>query len=120
MSPPVLARAMSDQRSYWIYMMASQKNGTLYIGVTNGLERRVWQHKNEVSDGFTKQYRVTRLVYFEAFNDISAAIGREKQLKAGTRKKKIALIESNNPEWADLSADWFDEVRGPYAKKAAE
>ena len=93
--------------TYWVYLLASKQNGTLYVGVTNSLERRVWQHKNGVTDGFTKQYGVNTLVYFEDFRDITNAIAREKQLKAGSRAKKIALIEKENPEWLDLSAGWF-------------
>jgi putative endonuclease len=91
---------------YWVYILASKKNGTLYVGVTNSLERRVWQHKNERSDGFTSQYGVNRLVYFEDFRDVTNAIAREKQLKGGSRQKKIALIEKENAEWRDLSAGW--------------
>ena len=78
---------------------------TLYIGVTNDLVKRVYQHKNKLVEGFTKKYNITKLVYFEETNDINAAIAREKQLKGWLRKKKIALIESMNPEWKDLSED---------------
>ena len=82
--------------------MASKKNGTLYIGVTNDLIRRVWQHKNDVHEGFTKQYAVHRLVYFEPTNDVTAAIIREKRLKKWNRQWKINLIEKDNPNWDDL------------------
>ncbi len=95
-------------KSYWIYILANRKNGTLYVGVTSGLERRVWQHKNDTTDGFTKKYGVTRLVYFEEFREITNAIAREKQIKAGSRAKKIALIEMENPEWTDLSEGWYE------------
>ncbi len=89
-----------------VYIMASAKNGTLYIGVTSDLVKRVWQHKQNVIDGFTKKYHVHQLVYFEQGIDMLAAIAREKQLKAGSRAKKIALIEQKNPTWLDL----YDEL----------
>lgn len=92
---------------YYVYLLTNQQNGTLYTGVTNDLKRRVWQHKNKTLPGFTARYGLGRLVYFEAFRDVSAAIAREKQIKAGSRNKKITLIEGQNPEWNDLSADWF-------------
>ncbi|MDB6128812.1 MAG: excinuclease subunit [Verrucomicrobia bacterium] len=95
-------------KSYWVYILASGKNGTLYTGVTNSLEVRVWQHKNKTRAGFTSQYNVTRLVYFEEFRDVTNAIAREKQLKGGSRRKKIALIEKENPEWRDLAEAWYD------------
>ena len=95
-------------KTYWVYILASGKNGTLYVGVTNSLETRVWQHRNGAAEGFTKRYNVNRLVYFEQFRDIENAIAREKQLKGGSRAKKIALVEKENPEWRDLSEGWFD------------
>jgi putative endonuclease len=95
------------KRNYWVYILASCRNGTLYVGVTNSLERRLWQHRNKTADGFTSKYSVDRLVYFEDFRDIENAIAREKRLKSGSRAKKIALIESVNPEWKDLSEGWF-------------
>jgi putative endonuclease len=85
----------------------TNQSGTLYIGVTNNLERRIFEHKNLVIKGFTKKYNINRLVYFEETNDIVAAIEREKQLKGWRRDKKIALIASLNPEWKDLSEEWF-------------
>jgi putative endonuclease len=94
-------------RSYWVYILASGRNGTLYIGVTNSLERRTWQHKFGKQSGFTTHYRVDRLVYFEPFRSIENAIAREKQLKAGSRAKKLTLIHRENPEWHDLSDGWF-------------
>ena len=93
-------------RTYWVYILASKINGTLYVGVTNSLERRLWQHRHSPSASFARRYDVTRLVYFENFRDPSNAIAREKQLKGGSRKKKIALIEKENPEWRDLSETW--------------
>ena len=92
----------------WICILASRRNGTLYVGVTNNLQRRVWQHRNGEADSFTQRYAVTRLVYLEPFRDITNAIAREKQIKGGSRKKKIALIEQENAEWRDLSEGWFD------------
>jgi putative endonuclease len=94
--------------NYYVYIVTNQRNGTLYTGVTNDLKRRVWQHKNKALPGFTAQYGLGILVYFEACQSPSAAIGREKQIKAGSRAKKLALIERDNPQWLDLSADWFD------------
>ena len=76
---------------------------TLYIGVTNNLEKRVYEHKNKMVEGFTKKYNITKLVYFEETNDVNSAIAREKQLKGWLRKKKVALIGSVNPKWRDLS-----------------
>jgi putative endonuclease len=78
-------------RTYWVYILANRRNGTLYVGVTNSLERRIWEHKNKTADGFTSKYGVDRLVYFEDFRDIENAIAREKQLKSGSRAKKIAV-----------------------------
>ncbi|MEO5959888.1 MAG: GIY-YIG nuclease family protein [Opitutaceae bacterium] len=101
-------RLLVTSRTYWIYILASQKNGTLYVGVTNSLERRVWQHKNKTADSFTARYDINQLVYFEDFRDVTYAIAREKQLKAGSHAKKIALIERENPDWLDLSRDWFE------------
>jgi putative endonuclease len=81
----------------------TNKSGTLYTGVTNNLERRIYEHKHHLVNGFTKRYKIEKLVYFEETNDINAAISREKQIKGWLRKKKIALIESMNPRWKDLS-----------------
>jgi len=90
----------------YIYIMTNKPNGTLYIGVTNDLVRRVYEHKNSLVDGFTKRYKLKSLVYYEVFDFIENAIEREKQLKAGSRTKKIFLIESINPTWKDL----YDEI----------
>jgi putative endonuclease len=102
--------ASETHRSYWAYILASKPHGTLYFGVTNSLQRRVWQHKNGVIEGFTKQHRIDRLVYFEEFRDISNAIARETQLKGWLRAKKIALIQNENPLWNDLAAEWYDDA----------
>jgi putative endonuclease len=85
-----------------IYILASQPRGTLYVGVTSNLIQRVWQHKNNLAEGFTQQYAVHTLVYFELHATMVDAINREKQLKAGSRAKKLALIEGLNPAWGDL------------------
>jgi putative endonuclease len=92
---------------YYVYILASRKNGTLYIGVTSKLQSRVLQHKGKLLEGFTKKYNVHQLVYFEITNDIVSAIQRERQLKNWKRGWKIELIEKNNPSWKDLSKEWF-------------
>jgi len=89
-------------QSSYLYILASGRNGTLYVGVTADLERRVWQHKNKQGACFTTKYNVNQLVYYEEYEDIIDAIFREKQLKKWHRKWKIALIESVNPLWIDL------------------
>jgi len=95
-------------RTYYVYILASD-SGVLYTGITNNLQLRVAQHRRKSIPGFTKKYNVTKLVYFEVFGQVGLAIAREKQVKAWTRKKRVALIESKNPKWADLTADWFPE-----------
>ena len=95
-----------NERTYCVYLLAS-KSKRLYIGVTNNLERRVYEHKSKLVDGFTKQYNIDRLVYFEQTTDVLSAITREKQIKGWRRSKKIALIESINPIWEDLSTEWY-------------
>lgn len=90
-----------------VYILASQRNGTLYVGVTSDLVKRVWEHKNDAVDGFTKRYGVHDLVYYELHADMLAAIAREKQLKKWNRAWKIELIETGNPGWRDL---WEDIV----------
>ena len=92
---------------YFVYILASKRNGTLYIGVTNDLMRRVHQHKQDVIEGFTKKYNVHNIVYYESCPDVKAAITREKQLKKWKRQWKIKLIEKGNPEWRDLYSDLF-------------
>lgn len=92
-------------KQYYVYIMTNH-SGTLYTGVTNRLERRLYEHKNAVTPGFTSKYSITRLVYCEPFTEIQQAIAREKQIKGWSRAKKIALIESVNREWKDLAAEW--------------
>ncbi len=95
-------------KNYYIYMITNWNNKVPYTGVTNNLERRIFEHKNKLIDGFTKKYNINKLVYFEHGSDVNGAIVREKQLKGWTRSKKNALIESVNPNWKDLSQDCDD------------
>jgi len=90
-------------KTYWVYMLASGKNGTLYVGVTGDLLKRVSEHKQDLVDGFTKKYRVHDLVWFESTGEVESAIVREKQMKKWKRAWKIELIEKENPGWQDLS-----------------
>ncbi|NPV55610.1 MAG: GIY-YIG nuclease family protein [Anaerolineae bacterium] len=92
------------EKEYCIYIMTNKSHTVLYTGVTSNLSRRVWEHQNNVVPGFTSRYKVHKLVYYEATNDSNAAYLREKQIKGGSRQKKIDLINSMNPEWMDLSA----------------
>ena len=93
--------------NYYVYIVASPSR-TIYTGVTNDLERRMWEHKHKMVKGFTRQFGVDRLVYLEEYRTIDDAIGREKQIKGWRREKKLALIEAENPKWRDLSHEWFD------------
>lgn len=94
-------------RSFKVYIMAS-KTATLYVGMTNNIKRRVWQHKSGETPGFSSRYGTNRLVYCEVIRDANSAINREKQIKSWRREKKVALIESMNPTWQDLSDGWYD------------
>jgi putative endonuclease len=100
-----------NTHSYSVYIVAS-KSRVIYIGMTNNLERRIYEHKNDMVDGFSKKYRCHRLVYLESFDEILKAIDREKQFKRWNRTKKIRLIERQNPTWEDLAAELF--TRHPY------
>ena len=93
------------EKSYYVYILASKRDGTLYIGVTSNLVKRAWQHREGLVDGFTKTYNVKRLVWFEAHEDVTAAITREKQIKKWNRAWKIDLIQEHNPQWRDLYED---------------
>ena len=93
-------------KQYYVCVMTN-KSRTLYTGVTDNLERRVYEHKNKLIEGFTKRYNITKLVYYEETNDVQSAIMREKQIKGWLRRKKVALIEAINPGWADLSDEWL-------------
>ena len=92
-------------KSPCVYILASRRNGTLYIGVTSDLIKRVWQHKNNLVDGFTKKYRVHALVWFEPHETMESAIKREKNIKKWNREWKLGLIERSNPQWQDLFKD---------------
>lgn len=102
------------RRSYFTYIMGSL-SGTLYIGVTSHLEKRVFQHKFHLAQGFTDKYNVERLVYCESYDDVYKAIAREKQLKGWSRAKKTNLIKTTNPHWLDLAKDWY-----PWMKERSE
>ena len=90
---------------YYVYIMTNKTNSTLYIGVTNNLKRRIYEHKEKLIDGFTKKYNITKLVYYEYTNDVKVAIEREKTLKKWARVKKCNLVELKNPNWLDLSEE---------------
>ncbi|HJD66965.1 MAG TPA: GIY-YIG nuclease family protein [Rickettsia endosymbiont of Bembidion lapponicum] len=92
-------------KEYYVYILSNKYDGTLYIGVTSDIVKRVWQHKQKIIKGFTTKYNLDKLVYFEQFNDINYAINREKRLKEYKRKWKLDLIEANNPNWHDLYED---------------
>jgi len=98
-------------KEYYVYIMTN-KSRTLYTGVTNNLMRRVYEHKNKLVEGFTSKYNIQYLVYFESTSSVYAALEREKQIKGWLRKKKIALIDSMNPEWKDLSEEWYEASQG--------
>ena len=95
-------------KKYYVYILTNQSR-TLYTGVTNDLERRVFEHKKEILPGFTKRYKMHKLIYYEEFPDPRSAILREKEIKGWIRKKKVDLINLSNPSWEDLAKDWFDE-----------
>lgn len=92
---------------YYVYIMTNRSK-TLYTGVTNDIMRRVYEHKQKLVEGFTKRYNITKLVYCETTDGVWSAIKREKQIKGWLRSRKVALIESTNPQWEDLSRDWYD------------
>jgi putative endonuclease len=96
---------MAIENAYCVYILTNFKNNVLYVGVTNDLARRVQERRDGTHDGFTKKYKVWKLVHFEPTNDIQSALGREKQLKAGSRQAKVSLVEATNPQWRDLSHD---------------
>jgi putative endonuclease len=94
--------------TYYVYILANKRNGTLYTGVTNNLEYRMFQHKNRIGSKFTSKYSVDMLMYYEETDDIGESIHREKQLKKWKRAWKMSLIEESNPSWKDLAEEWFD------------
>jgi len=101
---------MKTNHQYFVYLLASKIRGTLYLGVTNDLQRRVYEHKKEIVKGFTKKYGVHKLVYFETFQSVDEAIKREKNIKKWKRAWKIKLIETDNNNWDDLAVDWYDDI----------
>ena len=103
---------MPRSRSYFVYILAS-KSRRLYLGVTNDLESRVWQHKTKTAPGHAARYNIDRLVYFEDFEEVDQVVDREKQLKKWRREKKIELIEPLNPTWRDLAVGWYEGVSVP-------
>jgi putative endonuclease len=111
----------SELHQYFVYMMTNKNKTVLYTGVTNSLERRVWEHKEKTFPGFTKKYNCDRLIYFEIYGRIEQAIAREKQIKGWTRAKKNALIFPHNPRWEDLAKGWYSpESNGSFAVFAAQ
>ena len=96
------------EKQYYVYILTNASR-TLYVGVTNNLERRVWEHKSKMVEGFTSKYNINWLVWFAEANDVREAIAMEKKIKVWTRAKKVELIEAMNPEWRDLSLEWFTE-----------
>lgn len=96
------------KKTYFVYILGSE-SGTLYVGMTSNLERRIHQHKHDLIPGFTSNYSINRLLYFESTEDVKIAIEREKQIKSWRREKKVELIESSNPKWDDLSDGWLEE-----------
>ena len=104
------------EKSYYVYILASSRNGTLYIGVTSDLIRRIWEHKDKLAEGFTAQYGVDKLVYYEQFHYAEYAIRREKRLKKYNRKWKLDLIEKSNPEWKDL----YEELLSGFPDQVGE
>ena len=93
-------------KTYYVYLITNWNNQVMYIGVTNNLERRLYQHKNKLIKGFSEKYNINKLVYFEQTNDIESAITREKEIKKWRREKKNSLVESTNKQWQDLSKQW--------------
>lgn len=93
-------------KTYYVYLLTNGNNKVMYVGVTSNLERRVYEHKNKLAEGFAEKYNVNKLVYFETTNDVMAAIEREKQFKKWRREKKNQLVIAVNPEWKDLSLEW--------------
>ena len=107
------------RRQYYVYIMTN-RSGTLYTGVTNDLERRMYEHKGKFVEGFTKRYNIDMLVYYEVTDDINGALTREKQIKDWRRSKRVALIESTNPQWRDLSDGWFSLAPPPDSSLRSE
>ena len=108
-----------EERHYYVYILTN-RSGTLYTGFTGDLVKRVWELKNHVVPGFTSRYKIDRLVYWEDTQEVYSAKEREKQIKAWTRAKRIALINGINPKWLDLAADWYSDDSSPSKTAALE
>ena len=102
-------------RQYYVYLLTNWNNKVMYVGVTNNLERRLYEHKHKLHEGFTEKYNVNKLVYFECTTDVNAAITREKQIKKWRREKKDQLVIAVNPQWNDLSLQWQEDF-SPHSK----
>lgn len=100
---------MVSGKSYYVYILTNWNNKVMYIGVTNNLERRVYEHKNKLVEGFTQKYNVNKLVYFEETGDVLSALEREKEIKKWRREKKNNIVLGANPDWKDLSEGWFQD-----------
>ena len=98
---------MKKQNQYFVYLLVNENYKVMYVGITNNLERRIYEHKNKLCKGFTAKYNIEKLVYFEETDDVLAAISREKENKKWRREKKNNLVEQMNPKWNDLSSGWF-------------
>jgi putative endonuclease len=107
-----------QHKTYYVYIIANRSK-TLYIGVTNNLERRMWEQKQGIGSEFASKYKIDRLVYYESYDDVRDAIHREKEIKGLLRIKKIALIVSKNPAWRDLSEEWYRSVQSQHSEKPA-
>ena len=107
-------------KTFFVYLMTNRSRTVLYTGVTNDLGRRVWEHQNGLCSGFSKKYKLDRLVYYEPFHDINDAIAREKQIKGWTRANKNQLVEVANPKWSDLAGTVLGPLRGPSPSGAAQ
>ena len=103
---------MQPRKQFFVYIMSNgPRSGAIYTGITGNLARRVWEHRNKLTPGFTSRYNLTRLVYYEAFTHPDAAIAREKEIKGWRREKKLRLIRAMNPQWLDLAESWQDQYK---------
>lgn len=93
-------------KTYYVYLLTNWNNKVMYVGMTNNLERRIYEHKNKLINGFTKKYNINKLVYYEETSDVNSALSREKEIKKWRREKKDTLVLNSNPEWKDLSDEW--------------
>jgi len=98
----IFSKVFMEEKQYYVYIMTSKRNTVLYTGITNDLKRRVYEHKAKLVEGFTERYNINKLIYYEVSRDVESALLREKQIKGGSRAKKIRLVETMNPEWKDL------------------